>query len=906
VSELVLANALIVPAAFVPMGSLEAYQRVIKDRDGNEEVLNFWKMQGDAYLFARGHRENFRRFFSHYKIHDIRSKAQMDSRTVKTPEGFGLRFTGALRPNQQKVVAAVLSGDPNGLIEAPPRFGKTVVMTYLATKFGFKTIFLAHQIDLGKQLYKTFVNHTNTLEVECLLGRQVVGMVESLKDLDELDVAIMSYQKFASDKGSAQLFAKYKDRFGMLFVDEAHKANAPVFASVVEAFNSYGKIAVSCTADTWIALRVDGRIESVRVGDFPERFGCNSNHPSGWFIEFSSDHLVECLSVNRETGLHEWRKVTHWHKYPNTKEIVEVYRGKAKTTGTRITTDHSLILRDLTGRIHDRSPLDLLNAGKNRSDGVAQYWTIPNKRDLLIRREIVVDLLPIVIGRHGAVARYKNQGELLKAVSGLDLTPSARYRFKAQNAISLGFYDGKAEVWIDGPSFSYPIERCVSVNKYLQWVLGYFIGDGSLAKGSVVFYSAPKDIPILLHCLKKSGLSFRHRVLERKPGKMAEVYVSSPGLRYLIEHFHADQKAASKRLHPDEYEFTHPLWFLSGLMQSDGHHNRLNKLASASLGGRLLNSKARTFVSCNEPLIRDLALWFQLYGCKYSVGKRRSKDHVSTNGLIKGTIGWYVKTGSIRAGNARPQKVTFESRPHVDFVYDLTVEENENFLGNDLMLHNTGTVDRKDGLEVVNEFTIGPVIARGEADQLPCQVKVVETGITVPVQTRNIKIFHSKSCAFLADSGGRNQLLLSYISAYANAGHYCVVAVERQSHCQFLADSLNQAGIPAEAFHAKRFKNEDQREAVLQRCRRGDAKVLVAIRSMLLGIDLPRFSAFFCAIPTANKPNYYQEYCRVRTPFPGKQMGFIVDFVDRDPNFYLNGYFSARKKLYEKENFQIT
>ena len=219
----------------------------------------------------------------------------------------------------------------------------------------------------------------------------------------------------------------------------------------------------------------------------------------------------------------------------------------------------------------------------------------------------------------------------------------------------------------------------------------------------------------------------------------------------------------------------------------------------------------------------------------------------------------------------------------------------------------SGTIERKDELHIVNEFVLGPVIASGETAQVPCTVHVVRTNITLPFHPRpgvkRDKMFFIKLFAYLAENQDRNTLITDYIASFANAGHSSVALTNRVAQADLIVSRLVKLGIAAEAFHAKKFKNKKAKEECLNRCRSGETKVLVAYRTMMLGIDVPRWTAVFNLSPIANAPNVFQEVCRVRTPFPGKVRGYIVDFVDN--NMITINCYRARRKEYIKQNFEI-
>jgi superfamily II DNA or RNA helicase len=229
----------------------------------------------------------------------------------------------------------------------------------------------------------------------------------------------------------------------------------------------------------------------------------------------------------------------------------------------------------------------------------------------------------------------------------------------------------------------------------------------------------------------------------------------------------------------------------------------------------------------------------------------------------------------------------------------------------------SGTTERKNNMHKVTNFVIGPVVVEGKSEQLPCDVTVIRTGIQIPFKksVSNTKWWWAKVKSWLAGLPDRNKSIAKMIAEYVSNGHSCIAVTTSSVHCEELAQLLKiQYGISAEAYHAKRFQHGNKekkaalREACLQRVRSGEVQVLIAVRSMVLGLDLPRLTGFFNLIPTSNGPDYYQEFSRIRTPHTfengvAKTMGYIVDLVD--DHFLLEGSYNSRKKCYSKEKFNV-
>jgi len=450
--KITLAEKLYVPTHLVPLNALNDFMATVKGKDGMDLNLQFYEhsLVEGVTKFQRG---DVKLIKKHFKSEIV------DNRAAPLLE-YPIEFKGKLYPNQQKVVDTILGGDLTGFqLSAPPRFGKTVVMAYLATKLGYKTLFLSHQVDLSKQALKTLWRMTNILDVEAKVGRPLAGIVTDWKHLDKYEICFMPYQKFISNEKSWGMLKKYSSTFGVVFIDESHKSNAPRYSEVVSAFNSKWRIGVSATP------------------------------------------------------------------------------------------------------------------------------------------------------------------------------------------------------------------------------------------------------------------------------------------------------------------------------------------------------------------------------------KIKSK------------------------------------------------------------------------MDVISRFIIGPIAVYGEADQVPCKVKIVKTGVVIPFRCTNTHTFFLSMLDFLQNHHERNTFMKDYIAAYARAGHYCIAVSERLKMLDSITHMLREEGFKVAAFHNSAIKNKTHREQILQEARKGNIQILMANRSMVLGLDIPRLTTFFNLTPSANPPNYYQEFSRVRTPFENKLLSYVVDFVDF--HTIAQGCLQSRRKVYVEHGFEI-
>lgn len=173
-------------------------------------------------------------------------------KTVEPEFKTALAFTGELRDYQapaiQQLIRKIKFGTLRGILKAPARSGKTACAIALACSVRKRTLILTNQHDLCKQFYATCYGSDNqpALTNASKLKKPPVILATELDDFFKGDIVISTYQKFLSEIGKERL-NKIKNAFGLLIIDEVHKAAAAGFLSVVAALNSRHKLGLTAT-----------------------------------------------------------------------------------------------------------------------------------------------------------------------------------------------------------------------------------------------------------------------------------------------------------------------------------------------------------------------------------------------------------------------------------------------------------------------------------------------------------------------------------------------------------------------------------------------------------------------------------------------------------------------------------
>ncbi len=190
----------------------------------------------------------------------------------------------------------------------------------------------------------------------------------------------------------------------------------------------------------------------------------------------------------------------------------------------------------------------------------------------------------------------------------------------------------------------------------------------------------------------------------------------------------------------------------------------------------------------------------------------------------------------------------------------------------------SATPYRRDGLDAVINFYLGPVVAkmdeRALADRLikPHVIKR-ETGISVRGDS------FTELVSRLTTDSGRNALIAGDVTQAVAEGRRCLVLSDRVDHVEELAALLQAEGRAAAALHGQQGKRE--RGRVVAAAGAGALDVVVATCSLVgEGFDCPALDALFLATPVSYEGRIVQYIGRVSRTAPGKVDAVVCDYCD--------------------------
>ena len=131
-------------------------------------------------------------------------------------------FTGALRPDQEAAVSAMVQYD-TGVLCAPTAFGKTVIAAAMIARRRVNTLILVHRTELLKQWQER-------LRAFLDAGNGLVGTIGGGKSAPtgKVDIAVMQSLSRQGDVDSRV------ERYGQVIVDECHHVGAISFDAILK------------------------------------------------------------------------------------------------------------------------------------------------------------------------------------------------------------------------------------------------------------------------------------------------------------------------------------------------------------------------------------------------------------------------------------------------------------------------------------------------------------------------------------------------------------------------------------------------------------------------------------------------------------------------------------------------
>ncbi len=159
---------------------------------------------------------------------NLRDLEKVDERpSTKLSFRKDFEFLWQLYDYQEEAVAE-LHRVGYGVLDSPPRSGKTAMFVALCVQLGLKVLILASQRDWLDQFLETFHDATNILDIEKMQGRKLCGIAEKDEDFQSLEICLCTYQSFLSEGNGKKRFNWISHRFGVCGIDECLPGDAEI------------------------------------------------------------------------------------------------------------------------------------------------------------------------------------------------------------------------------------------------------------------------------------------------------------------------------------------------------------------------------------------------------------------------------------------------------------------------------------------------------------------------------------------------------------------------------------------------------------------------------------------------------------------------------------------------------
>jgi len=213
----------------------------------------------------------------------------------------------------------------------------------------------------------------------------------------------------------------------------------------------------------------------------------------------------------------------------------------------------------------------------------------------------------------------------------------------------------------------------------------------------------------------------------------------------------------------------------------------------------------------------------------------------------------------------------------------------------------TATPEREDGLTPLLWWTLGPLLAEVEHEQLVAdghlivpEVRLVETDFDFEWTGPDD---YNACLQALVEDPDRNRLAAGLVTREARAGHLVLVLSQRQAHCAALAEAAQADGVEAAVLTSTTGKRA--RREILERFRAGELPVVCATQLADEGLDVPKLDRVVLATPSRAQGRTIQRLGRLMRPAPGKAQPVLYDLVDRRVGVLRNQW-RRRQEAYRK------
>lgn len=221
-----------------------------------------------------------------FEVVDLRKAPHFD---------YNIKFTGQLR-DYQELANNTWFKAKYGLLIAPPRSGKTIMMLALGIRLGLRMVLLASQYEFLKQFIEHIEKFSNLPQLERKHGKKLYGYPKTESDFQTMQIMCCTYQQFISDKNGKKRLKWLCGNVGTVEVDECFTYNTLVLVDFNGRKEKIGDI-------------VEGKVDVDSVVSFNHRLNLVEIKPlvsatiketeELYEIEYENGKTLRCTGTHR-------------------------------------------------------------------------------------------------------------------------------------------------------------------------------------------------------------------------------------------------------------------------------------------------------------------------------------------------------------------------------------------------------------------------------------------------------------------------------------------------------------------------------------------------------------------------------------------------------------------------------
>lgn len=801
-----------------------------------------------------------------------------------------------LRPYQTDTIGDVFDSYNNGirrqLVVLATGLGKTVIATQLVEKFRTffssknihpKALFLVDQVELVDQAAASMKKAMPDL---------VVGIEQANRKIRRDSDIVVACVPTIGRENSQRILKFNPDEYGLIICDETHKAVSKTWLNVLNYF-AVGPdnqapdkllIGLSVGPDSYVELKGDIYGDGW-VGKIEDAY--NLAFEAYDYYKYQTYDIVELNGVYSRgwTGKSfDWKPVKKMIRHACTKSCKQITVGGDKLT---LTNDHSVFKLENGELIESMSEelnvkdVTLFDSGyENNGDQEINVLDYLHDHPAGNKIKVCVDHSHITNEQWRDFGIYSQKRyDLRNGINGMYLPLDLYLKIKDILPEPTKIYwETCSGMWIN-PTFKL---------SDLAYIIGFYYGDGWLSKTRLSFAVENKLVDSFTHELDTLDfIKLNYKVCNCK-GNSKEIRVSHTILLHILKVIlgidKCDQKSVLSSI-ITTWTKEKRLELIQGMIDSDGHISKRSR-----------NRVRYYYVTTSKSLAKSLHSLLRSIGVKASINQQKpNKAGVIDGRQIIGkktryTVNWskqamlgnhegnngyhsHLLPNDWNAIQAPIQKIHDVKSP--EFVYDFEMSGHPSFVANGILVHNTATPNRTDGVKlgkIFDDITVNYDLSWGIRNGWLTDIEVYNVKTNTDIS--NVKTvgddFAKGELSEAVNNAQRNAQIVQAYTQYAQ-GQRAFVYTASVEHAYELEALFKANNVSCGVIEA----NTDKvlRKQMLAKHKSGEGyNVLLNYGTLTTGVDSPKTSVCVIARPIKSELIYRQIIGRVLRPDPSAKV----------------------------------